>query len=217
MLTLEEVRSAIAFDQPKLHASADGQSINVEGTYLVFEKDVVSAPDGPIAEFYIKIELTDHYPRFEPRVFEVGGRIPRNPDRHINPDGDCCVTVWENWLVMVKDHSFSNFLNGPLNEYFLGQFWFEKTGKWPFGERGAWDAGSRRGLRGCAGNSKPAKKPALSPAVALPGLAQRSLAMPVRKWKASAVLPPRRPDGHAPACSVSCCATNVAPVEAGQA
>ena len=135
MLTLEEVRGTIAFDQPKLHASADGQSINVEGTYLVFEKDVVAAPDGPIAEFDIKIELTDHYPRLEPRVFEVGGRVPRNPDRHINPDGDCCVTVWENWLVTAKDHSFSNFLNGPLNEYFLGQFWFEKTGKWPFGER----------------------------------------------------------------------------------
>jgi hypothetical protein len=26
-------------------------------------------------------------------------------------------------------------LAGPVNEYFLGQFWFEKAGKWPFGER----------------------------------------------------------------------------------
>lgn len=135
MLTLEEVRGTIAFDQPKLHASADDQSINVEGTYLVFEKGVVAAPDGPIAEFHIRMELTGLYPRCEPRVFELGGRIPRSPDRHVNPDGDCCVTVWENWLITANDRSFSSFLSGPLNEYFLGQFWFERTGKWPFGER----------------------------------------------------------------------------------
>jgi len=135
LLTLEEIRGAIGFDQPKLHASADDQSIHVEGTYLVFEKGVVAAPAGPIAEFDIKMEFTDLYPRREPRVFEIGGRIPRNPERHINPDGDCCVTVWENWLITAKDRTFSSFLSGPLNEYFLGQFWFEKTGKWPFGER----------------------------------------------------------------------------------
>jgi len=57
------------------------------------------------------------------------------PDRHINPDGDCCVTVWENWLVTTDDPSFSGFISGPLNEYFLGQYCFERTDKWPFGER----------------------------------------------------------------------------------
>jgi len=135
LLTLEEVKAAIAFDQPKLRASADGEKIHIGGSYLVFEKDVVSAPGGPIAEFNIRIELPDPYPRHEPKVFEVGGKIPRTPERHINPDGDCCITVWENWLVTADDHSLGSFLSGPLNEYFLGQFWFEKTGKWPFGER----------------------------------------------------------------------------------
>lgn len=135
LLTLEEVKAAIAFDQPKLRASGENQKIYLEGAYLVFEQDVVAAPDGPIAEFDIRMELPNLYPRREPKVFEVGGRIPRSPDRHINPDGDCCVTVWENWLVTANDHSFKSFLNGPLNEYFLGQFWFEKAGKWPFGER----------------------------------------------------------------------------------
>lgn len=135
MLSLGEVKAAIVFDQPKLRAAQNGQKIEIEGAYLVFEKDVVAAPDGPIAEFDIRMELSDLYPRREPKVFEVGGRIPRNQDRHINPDGDCCVTVWENWLVATRDHSFGSYLSGPLNEYFLGQFWFEKTGKWPFGER----------------------------------------------------------------------------------
>lgn len=134
-LTLEEVKAAIAFDQPKLHAVAEGSDILVRGTYLVFEKGAIANPAGPISEFEIEMVLPERYPRREPKVFEVGGRIPRCPDRHINPDGDCCVTVWEHWLVTASDHSFAAFLNGPVNEFFLGQYWYENTGTWPFGER----------------------------------------------------------------------------------
>ncbi len=134
-LTLEEVKAAIAFDQPKLCATRDGSSLLVCGTYLLFENGVVSNPAGPISEYDIKMVLAESYPKREPKVFEVGERIPRCPDRHINDDGDCCVTVWEHWLVSSEDHSFAAFLNGPLNEFFLGQYWYEKTGRWPFGER----------------------------------------------------------------------------------
>jgi len=129
------VNAAIAFDQPKLGARADGHIIHVEGGYLVFEKGVVAAPGGPITAFDIRMELPVDYPRLEPKVFETGGRIPREADRHVNHDGDCCVTVWEHWLATAPDQSIAGYINGPLHEYFLGQFWFEKTGTWPFGER----------------------------------------------------------------------------------
>ena len=134
-LTLEEVKAATAFDQPKLRAVRDGPDIIVAGTYLLFENGVIANPAGPISEFDIEMVLSERYPDREPKVFEVGGRIPRTPDRHVNDDGDCCVTVWENWLVCAEDHSFAAFMNGPVNEFFLGQYWFEKTKRWPFGER----------------------------------------------------------------------------------
>ena len=134
-LTLKAVRAAIAFDQPRLRAVADDGAILLQGTYLVFENGIIAAPDGPITEFDVEIVFSDRYPSQEPKVFEVGGRIPRYPDRHINPSGDCCITVWEHWLVNVTDHSVASFLNGPVKEYFLGQYWYEKTGRWPFGER----------------------------------------------------------------------------------
>lgn len=140
MLTLDEVQAAIAFDQPKLSARVDGANILIEGSYLVVE-GTSAAASGPITEFAIRMDVNPRYPHLEPKVFEVDGRIPRNPDRHINGDGDCCVTVWEHWLATAADHSIAGFLNGPLNEYFLGQFWFEKTGKWPFGERPHGDSG----------------------------------------------------------------------------
>ena len=134
-ITLDEVRAAIAFDQPKLTAVLVGSRIIVEGAYLIFEKGIIAAPAGPITEFTIKIEFPARYPKQEPKVFEIGGRIPRDPEHHINPGGDCCVTVWEHWLATAQDHSVAGFINGPLYEYFLGQFLVEKTGKWPFGER----------------------------------------------------------------------------------
>lgn len=134
-LNLEEVKAAIAFDQPKLSAVRHGPNIVVRGNYLLFENGAIANPAGPISEFDIEIVLSDGYPIREPKVFEVGGRIPRSSDHHVNDEGDCCVTVWENWLVCAKDHSFAAFMNGPLNEFFLGQYWFEQTGKWPFGER----------------------------------------------------------------------------------
>ena len=140
-LALEEVKAAIAFDQPKLHARKDDRTIHVEGSYLVFESNVVAAPGGPITAFDLRMELPVHSPCFEPKVFETGGRIPREPDRHINPDGDCCITVWEHWLATAADQSIAGYINGPLHEYFLGQFWFEKTGRWPFGERAHGTAG----------------------------------------------------------------------------
>lgn len=141
MLTLETVQAAIAFDQPKLHARLVDDQILIEGVLLVTEVGVAAMPGGPITEFAIRMELSRRYPSVEPKTFETGKRIPRTPDRHINPDGDCCVTVWEHWLATAPNHSIGSFINGPINEYFLSQFWFEKTGKWPFGERPHGDAG----------------------------------------------------------------------------
>ena len=129
------MNAAIAFDQPKLRAIRDGPHVVVSGDYLLYEQGSNANPDGPISQFEIKIVVSERYPIREPKVFEVAGRIPRCADRHINPDGDCCVTVWGHWLACTEDHSFTAFLNGPVHEFFLGQYWFEKTGKWPFGER----------------------------------------------------------------------------------
>lgn len=133
-LTLKEVKAAIAFDQPKLGAAPDGEDIRITGRYLLTENGAAANPAGPISEFDIEIVLSPRYPDREPKVFEVGGRIPSDPDRHVNYDGDCCITVWEHWLASTGDRSFASFLNGPLHQFFLGQFLFEKTGKWPLGE-----------------------------------------------------------------------------------
>ena len=86
-MTLDAVKSAMAFDQPRLVAIRDGRRFVVRGAYLLFERGIVSHPDGPMTEFLIEIQLPDNYPRGEPRVFETGNRIPRIRDRHVNRHG----------------------------------------------------------------------------------------------------------------------------------
>ena len=134
-VTFKDIASAIAFYQPKLHATENGIDIHVQGAYLVFENGAVANPAGPISEFDIEIIVPNRYPQRQPKVFEVGGRIQRKPDHHINADGDCCITVWEHWLLTAANRSFAAYLSGPVNEFFLGQYWYERTGTWPFGER----------------------------------------------------------------------------------
>lgn len=134
-LKAKEVEAAIAFDQPGLRAAWEAPDIVVQGKFLLLDDGKAFNPAGPISEFDVKIVVNHRYPDLEPKVFETGGRIPRCIDRHINSDGDCCVTVWEEWLVRTDDTSFSAFLNGPVREFFLAQYWFERTGRWPFGER----------------------------------------------------------------------------------
>lgn len=128
------MKATIAFDQPKLSAVRDGPDVVVSGNYLLLENGEISNPAGPISEYDIRVVLSDRYPISEPKVFEIGGRIPRSLDRHVNSNGECCIAVWENWLIRAEDHSFKAFMDGPLYEFFLSQYWFEKTGKWPFGE-----------------------------------------------------------------------------------
>ena len=140
-LSLDEVTATIAFDQPKLGALQDGSNIVVRGSYLLLEERHSAIPDGPISEFDIRIILAENFPEQEPKVYEVGERIPRCLDRHMNSGGECCLTVWEHWLACTLDQSFRAFLNGPVKEFFLGQYWFEKTGEWPFGQRTHFEKG----------------------------------------------------------------------------
>ncbi len=126
---LADVEAALAENQPHLKIVKREPEIVIEGSFLLLDSD------GPFDQHQVRILVTDGYPEQEPKVFETGGRIPRNLDRHINTDGACCPAVWEEWLVKAPDTSFKGFLEGPVHEFFLSQLLFEKKGYWRFGER----------------------------------------------------------------------------------
>ena len=125
-----EVQHAVARHQPELTVSRTDSHIVLEGVF------VVSGPDGPFDSYEVRVEITAKFPEEEPVVFEISKRIPRTVDRHVFPvHGDCCLGIWEEWLLTAPDHQFETFLTGPIHDYFVSQTYYEVHGVWPFGER----------------------------------------------------------------------------------
>ena len=127
---LNQVTQAVAAYQPKLGVSICNGVIVLEGPFVLFSSK------GPCDAYDVEIYVFGDFPQKEPVVFETGGRIPKTLDRHVFPGiGNCCLGLWEEWLQTVSDPSFSEFLTGCLNDYFVSQSWFEVKGEWPYGER----------------------------------------------------------------------------------
>lgn len=125
-----DFQSAVEAHQPELSISAVDDLVVLEG------KVIVSGPEGPFDSYDVRIGIPADFPWEEPVTFEVGNRIPRIADRHVFEEyGNCCLGVWEEWLLRSSDHSASSFLCGPLHDYFLSQSWFEARGEWPLGDR----------------------------------------------------------------------------------
>lgn len=129
-----EIKCAIGFDQPKLIAEPISDGIVVEGTYILTPTADTAISQGPMAEYDIRIFFPSSFPAAEPKVIETGNTIPHHEDYHINPDGTCCVVIWEAWTSTETKISVQAYFDGPLKNFFLGQRHKILNGHWPFGE-----------------------------------------------------------------------------------
>jgi hypothetical protein len=127
---LREIEEVLARHQPELTATLLSDQIRVVGAF------VCASDDGPFDRFHIEIAISSRFPRQEPSLEEVGGRIPRTVERHVFPSsGRCCLGLWEAWLLKTEVADFESYLLGPVTSYFISQWLFETTGDWPFGEQ----------------------------------------------------------------------------------
>ncbi len=127
---VEDVRSALAA-YPALHLFLSETNAEIRGTFPVRDE-----AGRTLDEYTVSIELPGNYPSALPIVRETAGRIPWTLDRHVLlTTGACCVLLpdarWEEFPVAAP---FSEYLSGPLHDYFLGQSIVEDGGDWPFGE-----------------------------------------------------------------------------------
>jgi hypothetical protein len=128
------IRAALREHQPHLHLL-----IQLNGRATVFGQFLVLSDNGQeIDRYQVEIQLPPKFPKMLPIVKEVGRRIPVKVERHINSaDGTACVLYPEDrWRCFPEGADFSVYLNGPLRDFFLGQSYFEREGRWPFGEWG---------------------------------------------------------------------------------
>lgn len=103
----------------------------IRGTFPIKDESGKS-----IEHFRIEAVVPPDYPETLPLVREVGGRIPRQIDRHISPEGFACLFApAERFIHCPEGSTLLDFLNGPVRNFFISQSIFDLTGEWPFGQR----------------------------------------------------------------------------------
>ena len=135
----EKEKTEVEAAYPNLHFYVANEVVVVRGTFpIVFTGEVLD-------RHLIEVELPRDHPKSLPIVRETGGRIPRTPDRHMNPvDGTACVLLLdERWRVWPNGSTLLQFLDGPVHNFFLGQSLVELGDRWPFGQ---WSHGAE-GIR----------------------------------------------------------------------
>lgn len=81
-------------------------------------------------KYLIEIHPVSEYPQEFPRVFEVGGRIPRNIDWHVfESDGHCCLMAQPDQILVCKEGiTLATFIENQVKPYFFNQLHREMHG-----------------------------------------------------------------------------------------
>ena len=125
------MKAEVEKSYPNLHFYKINGIVQIRGSFLLQHEGK------ELDRYLIEILIPSDYPRSIPVVREIGDRIPKIPDRHMNEKGDACLFLaeerWEAWPI---GSSFTDFLQGPVHNFFLGQSLVERGEQWPFGSWG---------------------------------------------------------------------------------
>lgn len=121
----EAFQQALAVEHQSLHVELLRGRIFIRGTLFLRDGAV------EVDHFQIEIEVPESYPRDLPLVREIGGRIPKIADRHFfNGDVACVMLPDERDKYFPEDAPLIDFIRGPVQNYFLNQASYERTGRW---------------------------------------------------------------------------------------
>lgn len=138
---------------PDLHFRDDGARVVLRGWYPLCEGSRVWD------RYQVEIVLSKESSRDLPAVYEVGNRIPRDLDRHMEGDGKACIVLPDAfWYDYPNGMSLREFLDGPVRHYFVSQSLIEQgyTNVWDRGEWAHGIAGTLQFYQEVTGSDDPA-------------------------------------------------------------
>jgi putative transcriptional regulator len=111
---------------PTLHAFIIDGECRIRGTFAAVGPD----------RYVLDIALPINYPHSMPSVWESGGRIPREIDRHVFDDGSLCLGApLALWIQLGGNYSIERVIDGPLRSYLICNSLVEEGEPWPYGDR----------------------------------------------------------------------------------
>jgi len=115
---------------PKLRSRAIKKKHFIMGEIDIFDDQEVYWDS-----YTIRLIVTPEYPYVFPKLYETSKKIPKISDRHIHPDGSCCVTVLHREILCSRRGiDLSTYFAKFAIPYFANQLFFEKEGRWASGE-----------------------------------------------------------------------------------
>jgi len=85
--------------------------------------------------FSIRIEISNEYPSNIPIVFETKKKIPWKYSRHLNLEGECCLSPEvEEHIILGRNYTLIDYLEKLVVPFFVSQRYFELTGNWLNGQ-----------------------------------------------------------------------------------
>jgi hypothetical protein len=124
---LDRLESVLRARYLTLHAFVVNGECHVCGTFAAVDTD----------RYALDIALPGNYPHAMPVVWETGGRIPREIDRHVFVnDGSLCLgTPLALWVQLGGNYSIERVIDGPLKSFLIGNSLIEEGEPWPYGDR----------------------------------------------------------------------------------
>lgn len=127
---LISIENEVERDFSALRVVNINNKIHIRGRFDVYNDSVLYDSYG------IDVVFAENHPEEMPQVFETENRLPKTLDRHFYGDKSACLFVpLERFKFWPDPRSISQFLGGPVNAFFYSQSFFDREGRWPFGER----------------------------------------------------------------------------------
>jgi hypothetical protein len=125
----QELQREIETKYQDLTVGAVSSQIVIRGAFPVLHEGKV------LDRYQIELQWSDS-DREIPILRETGGRIPWIADRHMSQGGLGCLFVPEEWLLRPREErTLTQYLDGPVRNYFLWQSLFEGGESPPWKER----------------------------------------------------------------------------------
>ena len=116
---------SISPEYPSLQLVFEGRNWQLKGCIEI--KDEF----GKVWDTYnVKVIYPSKFPKEVPILYEVGGRIPKDDEHHINMDGSCCLSIPAlEMITLKKGITTSSFLKELAIPFLANQTYKRKTGK----------------------------------------------------------------------------------------